>query len=304
MSLQYRLEYVALRTIWALICALPAKWAYPLGAALGDLWYLLDFSRRRIARTNLLRTGVAASPREARRVARASFRHFAGHVVESVRVQSVLTAENWRDHLEIEAPEESIKMLVASEPPVFLVTGHLGSWEVAGLWLSFFRPVYTIARPMNNPLVQKFIERQHLRSIHGMTFLPKNHAFTPEVIKAWSERRAAFAVLMDQHAGRSGIWMDVLGVPASVHTSPARLHFMSGHPLIVGAFVRVGPLRYRVIVSAPIRMAPTHDREQDTRKLMGELNQHLEALIRRYPEQYLWMHRRWRTPPAVVNSNQ
>jgi len=304
MSLRYRLEYAALRIAWAVICALPAKWAYPLGALLGDGWYRLDFSRRRIAKTNLLRTGVAASSREASRIARASFRHFAGHVMESVRIQSVLTAENWRDYLEIEAPEESIKMLVAAEPPVLLVTGHLGSWEVAGLWLSFFRPVYAIARPMNNPLVQKFLERQHLRSIHGMTFLPKAHAFTAEVIKEWGERRAAFTMLMDQHAGRSGIWMDVLGVPASVHTSPARLHFMSGHPLLFGAFVRVGPLRYRVIVDAPIRMTPTHDREQDTRKLIGDLSQRLDVLIRRYPEQYLWMHRRWRTTPAVVNSNQ
>ena len=94
--------------------------------------------------------------------------------------------------------------------------------------------------------------------------------------------------------------MEFLGQTASVHSAPARLHLMTGFPLLFGCFIRTGPLRYRMIVTPPILRTPsTGDRDHDARVITEDLTHRLEVLVRRYPEQYLWMHRRWRTRPAA-----
>ena len=298
LRVRYLIEYAALRAVWLLLRALPPSRAYDLGAACGGLWYRCSRTRRRVAMENVLAAGVAASRSEAERIARASFRHFTGHLLENLKVPAVLRADNWREHVTFEGPEEAFALLCATDRPVVLASAHLGCWEIAGYWVSLMRPVFAVARPMNNPYAQRFLLREHFRT--DLTVLPKDRAFSPETMRAWEERRAALAIVMDQHAGRRGMWMDVLGRPASVHTSPARLHLMTGFPLVVGCLVRVGPLQYRVIVSAPIRIVASGDRERDTRAVLTQLNAFFETLIRRYPEQYLWMHRRWRTPPAGV----
>ena len=301
LTLRHLIEYAALRGLWAVLRFVPARRAYGLGAAIGSLWYFLSRRRRHTAIGNLLQTGVAASPRLARRIARNSFRHFTGHLLETVKAPRFLTHENWREHVEIEAPEDAIALLLTPDRPVLVATAHLGCWEIAGFWESLFRPIYGLARPMNNPYVQRFIVRDHFRT--DLTVLPKSQGFSPELLRTWEERKAALAIVMDQHAGRNGYWMDFLGRPASVHSSPARLHLITGYPLLFGCFVRLGTLRYRMIVTPPIlRASSAGDREHDARAIIEELTRRLEVLIRRYPEQYLWMHRRWRTPPESQRS--
>lgn len=298
LRIRHLFEYVCLRVITTLLRVLPASCAYALGAALGGLWYRCSSRRGGVARANLLLTGVAGSPTEADRIARASFRHFIGHLMEMPKLPDVLTAENWREHVELECSPSAEELLLTKERPVLLVSGHLGCWEVAAYWVSLSRPVYALARPMDNPYVQAYIERHRFRA--NVMVLSKLRGITPEMIAAWERTKAGFAVLMDQHAGHSGLWMNVFGHPASVHKSPARLHFLTGFPMLIGCFVRVGPMRYRAIMDGPVEAVVTGDREHDTRVLVAELNSRLEVLIRRFPEQYLWMHRRWRTPPEGV----
>ena len=100
---------------------------------------------------------------------------------------------------------------------------------------------------------------------------------------------------MDQHASKKqGVVVDFLGRPASTHTSPARLHLTTGVPMLVGAFIREAPFRYRVFAGEPLTVTRTGDRERDTVATVAEINRQLGEIIRRYPEQYLWAHRRWR----------
>ena len=296
LRVRYLAEYAVLRLLWLLLALVPPARAYGLGAALGGLWYRFSRERRSVARGNILAAGIAASPAEAARIARASFRHFTGHLLENLRVPDVLGAANWPAHVVLEGSEEALALVRDTDRPILLATAHLGCWEVCGYWISLLRPLLAIARPMNNPYVQLFLRRRFRTDI---TLLPKNQAFSAETLRAWEQRRAALAIVMDQHAGRSGLWMEVLGRPASVHTSPARLHLMTGHPIVAGCLLREGPLRYRALAAPPIRVAPSGDREADMRAVLAQLNAFFEGAIRRCPEQYLWMHRRWRTPPAA-----
>ena len=303
LTLRHLIEYAAIRGLWTLLRIVPAYRAYALGAAIGSVWFRLSRRRRGTAIDNLLKTGVATSPQEARRLALASFRHFTGHMLETLKAPQVITRENWREHVEIEASEEAMAILLTPDRPVLVATAHLGCWEIAGFWESLFRPVFGLARPMNNPYVQRFLVQDHFRT--ELTVLPKSNGFSPEMLRSWDERKAALAIVMDQHAGRNGYWMNFLGRPASVHSSPARLHLITGHTLLFGCFVRLGPLRYRMIVTPPIfRAASTGDREEDARVIIEDLTRRLEVLVRLYPEQYLWMHRRWRTPPENFGASE
>jgi len=297
LKIRYRIEYAAVRGMWLLLKLLPAHRAFGFGAAIGSVWFALSRRRRRTAIDNLLQTGVAQSPAEARRLARASFRHFTGSLLETVKVPEVINRENWQAHVTVEGSPETLAMLREPGVPLVLATAHLGCWEIAGYWMSLFRPMYGLARPMNNPYVQRFLMEDHFRT--DLTVLPKSQGFSPELLRAWKERGAALAIVMDQHAGRNGVWMEFLGRLASVHTSPARVHLLTGHPLLFGCLIRQGPLRYGLVITEPIcATASKEDRERVVRSITQELSRRLETLVRRYPEQYLWMHRRWRTPPA------
>jgi KDO2-lipid IV(A) lauroyltransferase len=290
-NLKYLIEYIALRGLWALLMALPLSWAFPLGQRLGRLWFRLDRRRRSIAVDNVLRSGLAADRAAAIVLARDSFGHFLGHMIESMRLPATGPA---RAGIEYEAPPETLKLLTEPGEPVLLLSGHLGSWETAIRIFPTARGVMVVARRLNNPHVQRFLDRKHFRG--NIELIPKQNGLSADVIRHWNQGRILI-LLMDQHAGRHGIWLDFFGRPAATHTSPARLHLRTGHPIICAAFLRTGPQRYRLVAGPPVRHAPTGDREADTRTILMDATQQIEALIRRYPEQYLWAHRRWRTPP-------
>jgi KDO2-lipid IV(A) lauroyltransferase len=96
-------------------------------------------------------------------------------------------------------------------------------------------------------------------------------------------------ILMDQHT-RGGLLLSFLGRPARTFTTAARLAMRTGYPIVVGSFVRVAPYRYRLVGGPPVRFSKTDDLAAATQLL----NDRLGEAIRRYPEQYLWAHRRWR----------
>jgi len=264
--------------------------AYGIGAGFARLIWPCFRKRRRIAIENILRGGITADPKEARRIAKTSFAHFAGHIVEALFVPSVITRDNWREHLDVtaDADPEVVKVLLESpDTPILLVSSHHGAWEPATNLLSFARPMYAIARVMDNRLLAKWMKKYHFRG--PVTIIDKNHGFTSEIIKGWERDNAAMTILMDQFT-YGGALLKFMGRPARTFTSATRLAMRTGYPIVVGSFVRVAPYRYRLVGEAPLRFAKDDDRDRCTQLL----NDRLEAAIRKYPEQYLWVHRRWR----------
>lgn len=263
--------------------------AYAWGAAFARALFPLFRKRRRIAVENILKAGITSDPREADRIARASWGHLAGHVCEALRVPHVVTRENWRDHLDVsEGDPETVRLLLEeTDRPILLVSAHHGVWEAATNVLSFARPMIAVARVMNNRLVARWMKKHHFRG--PVTIVDKNHGFTPDVLRQWAAERAAMTILMDQHTAK-GLPLTFLGRPAKTFTSATRLAMRTGHPIVVGSFVRVAPYRYRLVGGAPLVFAKDGDKAACTQLL----NDRLGAAIRAYPEQYLWAHRRWR----------
>ncbi len=292
--LQLMLGIVAYAALWmfsALYRLVPCNRAYGLGAAIARALYPLFRRRRRIAIDNILKAGITSDHAEADRIARMSWGHLAGHICEALKVPYVITRENWREHLDESggAPAAVKLLLEETDRPILLVSAHHGVWEAATNLLSFARPMFAIARTMNNPYIARWMGTHHFRG--PVTIIDKNHGFTPDVLRNWLQENAAMTILMDQHANpRHAVRCDFLGRPAWTFSTAARLAIRYRIPVVVGSFVRVAPFRYRLVGGEPLSFPPG----SDVAKATAALNERLGAAIRLYPEQYLWAHRRWR----------
>lgn len=263
--------------------------AYDLGYGFAALLWPFFGKRRRLSIDNVLKAGITADPEEARRIARRSWCHLAGHITEALVVPMVVNRDNYREHLDFSgAHPDTVKLLLdRTDTPILLVSAHHGVWEAATNVISFARPMIAIARTMNNPLAARFMKKFHFRG--PVTIIDKNRGFTTGIIRQWKSTNAAMTILMDQHAG-DGIPLSFLGRPAMTYTSAARLGIRTGLPIVVGSFVRTAPYRYRLVGGEPLVFSKDIPLETATQ----QLNDRLSAAIRQYPDQYLWAHRRWR----------
>ena len=263
--------------------------AYGFGCGFAAVFWPFFRKRRRISVENILKCKITADAKVARRIARKSFCHFLGHVCEALCVPGVVNRDNWREHLDFsDADPRAIEALLDSpETPILLVSGHHGCWEAATNILSIKRPMIAIARVMDNKLLAGWMKKHHFRG--PVTIINKNDGFRERIMRQWFAEKSAMTILMDQYT-YGGSMLTFLGRPARTVTSAARLAIRYGYPVVVGSFVRIGPYRYRAVGGAPLVFEKGTDRDQAAQIL----NDRLGEAIRKYPEQYLWMHRRWR----------
>lgn len=263
--------------------------AYGMGAGIAAFLWLFFPKRRRLSVDNILKCGITDDPAEARRIAKKAWCHLAGHIGEALFVPGVVNKDNWREHLDFsEADPEAVKLLLdRPDTPILITSGHHGVWEAATNVISFARPMMAVARTVNNRLVAKLMKKYHFRG--PVTIINKNRGFTPEVIRQWEETNAAMTLLMDQHTSK-GLKLEFLGRPAKTFTSVTRMAIRYGHPIVVGSFVRRAPYVYGLVGGKPL----TFEKGTDLAAATQLLNDRIGEAVRKYPEQYLWAHRRWR----------
>ena len=291
MRIRHLLEYLGFRVALFLLDRLSLSGAQKFASRLADSWYLLNSSRRRTAKDNILRSGITDNPAEVNRIAHESFRHFGLLIVESLKSEEVFNEDNWRSRVEMDISPETMAVLNNPKQGMILVSGHIGNWEVAAQLLSYIKPVVGITRNMNNPYTNRLMKKRKPRNRFRLT--QKHDASTGRFLSVLRNGEV-LALMIDQHARDRGMMIDFFGTPAATHTSPALLHLVTGAPLCFGYCLRMGPMSYRMKALEPISHKPTGNREQDVRAILEKLNGELEKIIRENPEQYLWAHRRWR----------
>ena len=292
------LYYIIVVLLWRLYRLLPVKWAYRMGFNVGaGLFALFRRGKRaRVAIDNVIIAGLAKTRAEAYRIARDSVGHFAGHVCEAIRASDVVTHANWRDYVELEMSPATYKAVFEDQAPILLATGHLGSWEAGITAITSVRPMLAVARLMDNPYIQRFLDRHNFRG--GATIIPKKHGFSGDTLRRWQNENAALTILFDQHASR-GVRVSFFGNTVPVYTSPARLSLKTGIPVVVGGFLRTGLLKYKMVaIGDPIVPDTTKPHDEALRDLTAEYIARLEEVIRQAPDQYLWLHRRFRHIPV------
>ena len=281
--------------IAAVLWVLPMPVAMAVGRFVGVLGWLIDIRHRRVAMANLRAAyGHEKDNAWLRRTTRRCFQHLGMMAVECVKMARVLDPE-WRaQHLVCEGLEH-LRAAHEQGRGVIVATGHVGNWELSGTTTSVeVHPLDSIARPLDNPLLDEYLGR--VRSLAGQRIIPKEGAVRRmvEVLRG----NGILAVLMDQNAGRDGEFVEFFGRPASTVPVVAMLALKFGCPVVIGYSQRLGNgYRHRLVFTPPVEVARSGDRAADAAALTAELTRRIEAAIRDAPDQWLWLHRRWKSRP-------
>ena len=289
-ALRNRVEAFAAGALGAVLARRTPEAAESAGRALGRLYRHLDARRRILARTNLARAFPEMSPREVEALSVRVFEHFGGVAAELFRA---LSHDPTDALLRVETEGAAIaKESVASGRGVCFMTAHLGNWEWAALGTGALGiSSGVVARPLDNPLLDVILTR--LRSSTGNTVIEKRDA--PRAMLRALRSGGSVGILNDQHAHPpDAVTAPFFGRPAATSSALARLADRT-EALVVPAYaIRVAPARWRLTFEPALDVRTLSREERGVERLTARLNGILEEMIRRNPEQWLWLHNRWR----------
>jgi KDO2-lipid IV(A) lauroyltransferase len=258
------------------------------------LYYMLPF-RRGVVLGNLRRVfGDALDERGIRRLAQAYGAHFVRFLVEFVRLplMSPTRRKAWVRVENVEAPIRAH----GQGKGLLLLTGHFGNWEVAtvagmGQFPQYRRLFHFVRRPLKPLWLNDFITRRFQRS--GFGTLAKRGSL--DAILELLAGGAILVYVLDQHAsGREGIVVDFLGHPASTFKSLAVLALNTGAPVIPACCWREPDGTHVLRFEDPLPLIECDDISEAIRLNTRSYNAALERMLLRHPEQWIWMHRRWK----------
>ncbi|MBY0521764.1 MAG: lysophospholipid acyltransferase family protein [Gemmataceae bacterium] len=293
--------YLVVRLVACFIQALSPDLAATAARGLAWLAYRIDRRHRLVAHDNLRHAfPEIARPEERDRLVRSVYLHFCTLLMDILLTPRRLHAHNWRRHVELPHVRAMVEAIL-SPRPVLIVTGHFGNWEMGGyaMGLLGFRTA-AIARRLDNPYLDDFLRRR-FREGTGQTILDKNDDY--ERIQAVLAEGGLLATLGDQDAGQRGLFVDFFGRPASTHKAVVLLAREYQAVMLVIGVRRIGsPMCYEVVVEDVIYPEQYEDKPQAVREMTQRFTSALERLIRRNPEQYFWLHRRWKHEPPKRKS--
>lgn len=298
-SLDYPV-YALIRVVVCVLQALPFAVACKFAGFLAWLANLVDKRHREVAKDNLRHAFPGQfSDAELNRLVRRVYQHFCLLLVEIIHLPRRLHQGNWTRHIDYRSEEEASRLVTSmiAGRPVLLATGHFGNWELASYLLGLLGfKINAIARPIDNPYLDGYL--RGFREAHGQTILNKNGDF--DRIQKVLNEAGILGTLADQDAGAKGLFVDFFHRPASTHKALALLALEHEVIIVVVVAARVGgPLRYRIMVEDVIDPRDYAGRPDAVKTITQRYMHALERLIRQHPEQYFWLHRRWKHQPAV-----
>ena len=280
-TVEYGAACIALKSLeW-----LPLAIAYPLAHLYTGL---LDVAIPRLRRSAMQNLAFALPAENPATIIDGVFRSIARLLVAFARLPSI-RRDTVGDWIRCEGMEHYEQAKRAGRGVLF-ATAHLGNWELSAFAHALMtEPMNVVVRPLDNPLIDRLVERR--RALSGNRPIGKKD-FARAILKALAANQAV-GILIDQNASPdTGVFVDFFGVPACAGTGFAKLAAHSGAAVIPGfALWTDREQRYVLRFYPPIPM--TGDAPRDTQALQSQL----EAVIREYPDQWLWIHRRWKTRP-------
>jgi len=274
--------------IMRLISMLPLRWMQAIGSGIGVLLYRLVASRRRAARTNITQAYPEYSEAQVRALNIASFKSLGISVFE--------IAQAWwanRDYLrsvcDIDGKQHLDEALSRGKG-VILLTGHFTTLEIGAMLIGLFTTLNGVYKKAHNPMFNAFMA--HYRSTYGDELIENKNVRA--LIRGLRKGRATWFAPDQDFAEQDIVFTPFLGGVASTLTATARMAEMTG-----AAVVPFYPLRldngegYRLVILPALEDFPSDDIERDS----ARVNQAIEAMVYANPEQYGWMHKRFKTQP-------
>ncbi|MDX2037508.1 MAG: lysophospholipid acyltransferase family protein [Isosphaeraceae bacterium] len=290
------LVYLAVRGVVTCAQRLTIGQSYALADLIARILHRVDRRHRLVGLDNLEKAfGDRYSPAEREALVFGVYRHFCRMLMEILHIPRRLSPLTWRNFIVLKGHERVLDRLISGGPMIML-TGHFGNWEMAGYLFGVFGfPPNSVARTLDNPHLDRYL--RSFREGTGQRMIPKKGGFD-QMVEVLREGKV-LSFLADQDAGQRGLYVDFFGRPASTHKAIALLAIEHRAPVVVGYARRIGPgFRYEVGCTELITPEELTGGPDDVRLLTQRYTTALEEIIRNDPDQYLWLHRRWKHQPV------
>ncbi len=263
-------------------------------AGIGRAMYAWDKRHRERACRSISLAFPEWSQAKVEKTCRGSFEHFVQLAIEVCHTPRVISKDSWAKRTTTGNLGPALELLNARKP-VILLTGHLGNWEVLGYLLAVIGyEVDAIARPIDNRLINDWL--LGIRENKGMRIITKWDA--TERMLGVLGRGGALGFIADQNAGDKGMFVPFFGRLASSYKSIGLLAISQNVPVVCGYAHRIGPgFQYELGVADVIQPDDWQGRDDPLYYVTARYARAIETMVRMRPEQYLWMHRRWKSRP-------
>ncbi|MEO5511249.1 MAG: lysophospholipid acyltransferase family protein [Longimicrobiales bacterium] len=294
-KVMYFVEYALLRFVVGILTRIPQGLASRMGATLGGLGYSPLGIRREVVDANLLRAFPEKDDAWRRDVARKSYEHLGREIIAMLRLSHLDEAEIMRQ-TSFTDRDQADELFRAKGKGAVIVVGHFGNWELgAATMATRGYPLDVIAKRQKNPYFDHYIVAARNRL--GVRIIERSRAPKEGLRSLRQGRVVVFGA--DQNAGRGGVFVPFFGHLASTHRGAALMAIRTGAPVIMALPRRLPDGTYCTVVEViePNPESIHEENEIAMEILTARFTKRLEEEIRKYPDQYLWHHRRWKTPP-------
>jgi len=255
------------------------------GIRLGRFIYRISKKHRNRALSNLAMAMPELTDSERQDICRRMFEHFGIVGADFLRSRK-RTHEEVLESVEMEGFPHVLEAL-AQDKGVIVVTGHFGNWERVGHYSTARGyKMYVVAREANDSALNSMVAE--LRAASGLEVESRGNA-ARAILRLLGQKQMV-AILPDQNSEE--IFVPFFGLPTGTVQGPAVLHERTGAPIITAFCARTGPVKYRLVISPPLQKVEGYDGPEG---MTRAINNALEDIIRQYPEQWLWLHDRWKS---------
>jgi KDO2-lipid IV(A) lauroyltransferase len=289
-----KLEYAAAWPFLKIMGILPRPFSRAFAIAIAQLVYLLHFRLRQVGMRNLSMVFPEKAEAERTRILRGVFTSLGRQLAELCQFPRY-RLENI-DQVVVYDGLENYERAYARGKGVLFLTGHFGGWELSAFAHSIHGHwVNVVMRPMDNPYLDRLLQRY--RTLHGNKVVPKDD-FVRGLLAAMKAGETV-GILMDTNmTPPQGVFVDFFGIPACTASGLARIAMRTDAAVVPGFTIWDESLgKYRLRFDPAVELVRTGNLESDIVANTQKFTKVIEEYVRKYPEQWLWVHRRWKTRP-------
>lgn len=293
-KIKFRLEYLFVRLFDGFFMMLPRPMALRVGEIVGLIFSIIIFPRRRLVLENLRLAFPQKAKNEIHGIALAVWRNIGRVAAEFIRLGDI-NHDNFHDFFILEGWENYLNAK-NKKRGVILVGFHFANWEYCGAIVRMMaNDSVSIARPIKNPLVNDWVLRKRKAK-------PEEIIYHRDAVKGTLralQKKMTIGILVDQNLYHGGVFVDFFGTPAASTTLPALLQERTAAPICVTYLIRVGN-KFRFIVEPELQFSapPTGISPAEHKTQIISLN--IEKIITKYPDQWFWIHNRWKRKSSNI----